>query len=413
MILYIITPREKEAFFIVIKNMKNLFSKSLSRKKVSIFLASFIVFASSLGFLIYETTKNTVALTLNGKEQIIETHSSTIQQIFDDLDITVGSEDYVFPSLNTKVTDNLEVVWKKAKQVELQKDDEKKTVWTTVDTVKEFLEEQKISLNEHDQINQKENNAIEHNMEVVVHTAFPVTLVDAGKKKQVWSTSTTVADFLTQHEISLEKLDRVEPALKEKVKEETVVHITRIEKVTDVVEQPINFAVITQKDDDLPHGTEKVLKEGTEGLVSKKYEVTKENGKEISRKLLSETTVKEKQDKIVSVGIKGEVVQLASRGEESGQEVYVNSTAYTASCNGCSGRTATGIDLKANPNAKVIAVDPSFIPLGTKVYVEGYGYAVAADTGGSVKGQKIDVFFATKAEAYRWGNKQVKIKIIN
>jgi 3D (Asp-Asp-Asp) domain-containing protein len=268
-------------------------------------------------------------------------------------------------------------------------------------------------LNEHDQINQKENNAIEHNMEVVVHTAFPVTLVDAGKKKQVWSTSTTVADFLTQHEISLEKLDRVEPALKEKVKEETVVHITRIEKVTDVVEQPINFAVITQKDDDLPHGTEKVLKEGTEGLVSKKYEVTKENGKEISRKLLSETTVKEKQDKIVSVGTKGEVVQLASRGEESGQEVYVNSTAYTASCNGCSGRTATGIDLKANPNAKVIAVDPSFIPLGTKVYVEGYGYAVAADTGGSVKGQKIDVFFATKAEAYRWGNKQVKIKIIN
>lgn len=380
---------------------------------MSIFLASFIVFASSIGFIIYETTKSTVALTLNGKEQIIETHSSTIQQIFDDLDITVGSKDYVFPSLNTKVTDNLEVVWKKAKQVELQKDDEKKTVWTTVDTVKEFLEEQKISLNEHDQINQKENNPIEHKMDVVVHTAFPVTLVDAGKKKQVWSTSTTVADFLTQQKISLDKLDRVEPALKEKVKEEAIVNITRIEKVTDVVEQPINFAVITQKDDDLPHGTEKVLKEGTEGVVSKKYEVTKENGKEISRKLLSETTVKEKQDKIVSVGTKDEVIQLASRGEERGQEVFVNSTAYTASCNGCSGRTATGIDLKANPNAKVIAVDPSFIPLGTKVYVEGYGYAVAADTGGSVKGQKIDVFFSTKAEAYRWGNRQVKIKIIN
>lgn len=380
---------------------------------MSIFLASFIVFASSLGFIIYETTKNTVALTLNGKEQIIETHSSTIKQIFDDLDIAIGSKDYVFPSLNTKVTDNLEVVWKKAKQVELQKDDEKKTVWTTVDTVKEFLEEQKISLNEHDQINQKETNAIEHNMEVVVHTAFPVTLVDAGKKKQVWSTSTTVADFLTQHEISLAKLDRVEPDLKEKVKEETVVNIKRIEKVTDVVEQPINFAVITQKDDNLPAGTEKILKKGTEGLVSKKYEVTKENGKEISRKLLSETTVKEKQDKIVSVGTKGDVIQLASRGEESGKEVYVNSTAYTASCNGCSGRTATGIDLKANPNAKVIAVDPSFIPLGTKVYVEGYSYAVAGDTGGSVKGQKIDVFFSSKAEAYRWGNRQVMIKIIN
>ncbi|HWJ79283.1 MAG TPA: ubiquitin-like domain-containing protein [Niallia sp.] len=394
--------------------MKNLVSKSLSRKKVSVLIASFIVFASGLSFVIYESTKDKVTLTLDGKRQVIETHSSTIQDILDDLDITVGSKDYVFPSLNTKVKDDLEVVWKKAKQVELQKDDEKKTVWTTVDTVKEFLEEQKISLNEHDQISQQIDSRIEHNMDIVVHTAFPVTLVDAGKKKKVWSTSTTVADFLKQQEISLAKLDRVEPDLKEEVKEDAVVDITRIEKVTDVVEQPINYAVVTQKDNSLPEGTEEVVKEGKNGLISKKYEVTIENGKETSRKLLSEKTLTEKQDKVVSVGTKTDTVQqLASRGEESGTEVHVNSTAYTASCNGCSGHTATGIDLKANPNAKVIAVDPSFIPLGTKVYVEGYGYAVAADTGGNVKGKKIDVFFATKAEAYRWGNRQVKIKIID
>jgi len=381
---------------------------------VSVLIASFIVFASGLSFVIYESTKDKVTLTLDGKRQVIETHSSTIQDILDDLDITVGSKDYVFPSLNTKVKDDLEVVWKKAKQVELQKDDEKKTVWTTVDTVKEFLEEQKISLNEHDQISQQIDSRIEHNMDIVVHTAFPVTLVDAGKKKKVWSTSTTVADFLKQQEISLAKLDRVEPDLKEEVKEDAVVDITRIEKVTDVVEQPINYAVVTQKDNSLPEGTEEVVKEGKNGLISKKYEVTIENGKETSRKLLSEKTLTEKQDKVVSVGTKTDTVQqLASRGEESGTEVHVNSTAYTASCNGCSGHTATGIDLKANPNAKVIAVDPSFIPLGTKVYVEGYGYAVAADTGGNVKGKKIDVFFATKAEAYRWGNRQVKIKIID
>ncbi|WP_193224670.1 G5 and 3D domain-containing protein [Bacillus sp. B1-b2] len=392
--------------------MKNLFSKSLSKKKMPIFIASFIVFASALTFIIYETTKTSVALTLDGKKQIIETHSSTIQELLDDLDIAVSSEDYVFPSLNTEITDDLEVVWKKAKQVEWQKDDEKKTVWTTVGTVKEFLEEQKVSLNEHDQINQKLDSSIKHNMDIVVHTAFPITLVDAGQETQVWSTSTTVADFLNKQEISLAQLDRVEPDLKEKVKANAVVNITRIEKVTDVVEQPINYAVITQKDSSLPEGTEQVVQEGKEGLVSKEFEVTKENGNEVSRKLLSEKTVTEKQDKVVTVGTKTDV-QLASRGEESGKEVHVNSTAYTASCNGCSGRTATGIDLKANPNAKVIAVDPSFIPLGTKVYVEGYGYAIAADTGGSIKGKKIDVFFPTTAEAYRWGNRQVKIKIID
>ena len=53
------------------------------------------------------------------------------------------------------------------------------------------------------------------------------------------------------------------------------------------------------------------------------------------------------------------------------------------------------------------------IPLGTKVYVEGYGYAVAADKGGAIKGHKIDVFFPSKSDAYRWGVKKVKIRVLN
>ncbi|MFC4355724.1 3D domain-containing protein [Chryseomicrobium palamuruense] len=94
-------------------------------------------------------------------------------------------------------------------------------------------------------------------------------------------------------------------------------------------------------------------------------------------------------------------------------ELYVNSTAYTAYCAGCSGITKTGINLRKNPHLKVIAVDPSVIPLGTKVYVEGYGYAIAGDIGSAIKGNKIDVFFPTKSQAYNWGRKKVKIKILD
>lgn len=94
------------------------------------------------------------------------------------------------------------------------------------------------------------------------------------------------------------------------------------------------------------------------------------------------------------------------------KEITVSASAYTANCNGCSGVTSTGINLKLNPDVKVIAVDPSIIPLGTKVYVEGYGYAIAGDTGSSIKGNKIDVFFPSKSEAYKWGRKDVKIKIL-
>lgn len=94
------------------------------------------------------------------------------------------------------------------------------------------------------------------------------------------------------------------------------------------------------------------------------------------------------------------------------KEFIVSASAFTANCNGCSGITSTGLHLKRNPDLKVIAVDPSVIKLGTKVYVEGYGYAIAGDTGGEIKGNKIDVFFSSTSEAYKWGRKNVTIKIL-
>ncbi|WHY86294.1 LysM peptidoglycan-binding domain-containing protein [Neobacillus novalis] len=106
-------------------------------------------------------------------------------------------------------------------------------------------------------------------------------------------------------------------------------------------------------------------------------------------------------------------VQAASTSNTSSNEMTVTATAYTASCEGCSGTTATGIDLNVNPNAKVIAVDPSVIPLGSKVYVEGYGEAIAGDTGGAIKGNRIDIFIPSEHDAINFGVKQVKVTILN
>ncbi|MFJ7747413.1 LysM peptidoglycan-binding domain-containing protein [Peribacillus sp. NPDC097295] len=108
------------------------------------------------------------------------------------------------------------------------------------------------------------------------------------------------------------------------------------------------------------------------------------------------------------------VSQNESTNQENvAKEMTVRATAYTADCQGCSGVTATGVDLKANPNEKVISVDPSVIPLGTKVYVEGYGYATAADTGSAIKGNKVDLFVPNKEDALNWGVKNVNLKILN
>jgi 3D (Asp-Asp-Asp) domain-containing protein len=106
-------------------------------------------------------------------------------------------------------------------------------------------------------------------------------------------------------------------------------------------------------------------------------------------------------------------VEAASTTNTSSREITVKATAYTASCEGCSGTTATGINLIDNPNKKVIAVDPSVIPLGSKVYVEGYGEAIAGDTGGAIKGNRIDVFIPSEQDAINFGVKQLKVTILN
>ena len=92
--------------------------------------------------------------------------------------------------------------------------------------------------------------------------------------------------------------------------------------------------------------------------------------------------------------------------------IRMTATAYTANCKGCSGITKTGLNLRKNPGLKVIAVDPKIIPLGSKVWVEGYGIAVAGDIGGAIKGNKIDLFMNKKATANQWGRKQVTVKVL-
>ncbi|MDR7002159.1 LysM peptidoglycan-binding domain-containing protein [Neobacillus niacini] len=133
------------------------------------------------------------------------------------------------------------------------------------------------------------------------------------------------------------------------------------------------------------------------------------------------TVVTEKAVKLSAPSVKAEstqeesapAVKAASTSNSSSKEITVKATAYTAYCEGCSGTTATGINIKANPDKKVIAVDPSVIPLGSKVYVEGYGEAIAGDTGGAIKGNRIDVFIPSEQNAVNFGVKQLKVKILN
>ncbi|WP_396135982.1 3D domain-containing protein [Bacillus sp. NEB1478] len=112
-------------------------------------------------------------------------------------------------------------------------------------------------------------------------------------------------------------------------------------------------------------------------------------------------------------GIAGQQTFSTIKNNLQSKSMTVSATAYTSECEGCSGVTASGTSLIDYPYAKIIAVDPDVIPMGTVVYVPGYGYAVAADTGGGINGNEIDVFMNDYSKAVNWGRKTVNISILH
>ena len=144
----------------------------------------------------------------------------------------------------------------------------------------------------------------------------------------------------------------------------------------------------------------------------KKEEVVQET-KQVSSTEVKSSTI---ENKIESKGTtetspKSQAVSNEVKSTSSGKEFAAEATAYSYKQPGLSNYTAMGIDLRSNPN--VIAVDPSQIPLGTLVEVPGYGIAIAGDTGGDIKGNRIDLHYPEVQQAMDFGRQKITIKVMN
>jgi 3D (Asp-Asp-Asp) domain-containing protein len=155
---------------------------------------------------------------------------------------------------------------------------------------------------------------------------------------------------------------------------------------------------------------EDVNTEDADQTKAKPQQKAAEQTKAKPQQKVAEQTKAKPQQKVAS---QVEAVSKESTEQTVEETLTVTATAYTANCEGCSGTTKTGIDLIANPDKKVIAVDPDVIPLGSKVHVEGYGEAIAGDIGGAITGNRIDVFIPSESKAKKWGRQEVEVKILD
>lgn len=391
-------------------------------KSKSIFSMLTVVMGALLVvWVTYESTKAKVVIAADGDVQVVKTHEETVGELLDELEIDVEKYDVLSHGEDSEIKNGMEIYFKKAKRVYLTIDGEKEEYLTTAKTVGEFFKEKELSFSKHDDISHNLIEILEHDLNIEVKTAIPIIVNDGGKEEEIWTTSETVEQFLEDHkdDLTYEEADeiKVKPDLEEEITEDTEITIVHIEKQTKKVKESIPFQEEKRNDSSLYKGETRTISAGEEGIIEKVYEITLENGKEIDKKVIEENVLKESKNKVVAVGTKEKPKSSSSSSGSSsgnGKVLTMVATAYGPNCKGCSGYSATGMNLKKNPTPKVVAVDPSVIPLGTRVWVEGYGEAIAADTGGAIKGNRIDVLVPSEAYARsNWGKRTVKVKILD
>lgn len=297
-----------------------------------------------------------------------------------------------------------------AKPVNLQVDGQILNLKTKSVDVGQLLQEQLIKLNDGDQVVPGLETRISRKMTITVRRAKPVKLLVDGSEHDLKTASSTVADFLQEAGVSLGPLDLVEPDLNSQLQSGTRVKVSRVVKKLEEKGVAIPFSSSKKEDDQLSKGEINVVQEGKPGKKIQKIEVTYIDGQPENTVVLSEEIVAQPVPKLVAYGTKAVARSVqTSRGELNYRKrLVMSATAYSPEEPGLSNWTYTG----ARATRGVAAVDPSVIPLGSNLYVEGYGFALAADIGGAIKGNKIDLCYDTLAEVKRFGRRSVVVYLL-
>jgi len=334
--------------------LKNKFNNYFSTGPKVVLIVVLLVIGITIA--IYSTRK-TIVVFIGSKEVKLVTYQNTFREALKADNIVVGPNDKTTPGLDTKVKNGDRITIKKAINIEVAID---------------------------------------------------------GKILMINSAEDNIGQMLAAEKITVGAFDKVSPSINQTLTQGLKISVIRVK--IDLVNgtKSIAFDTVQKPNDAMQKGISKIIQEGQTGEKKIITKTMYENGKEMSRQVVSQVTNKQPVEKIIMVGTLVTMSNASCKGTNvlNKTSIGVEATAYTPNQTG-GWTTASGCIAKRNANGfSTIAVDPRVIPLGTKVYVDGYGYAVAEDTGGAIKGNRIDVFFTSNSEAFKWGVRSVNMYIL-
>ncbi|WP_019914499.1 3D domain-containing protein [Paenibacillus sp. HW567] len=299
------------------------------------------------------------------------------------------------------------------------------------------LAKEQISLQPHDALSIGLSDEIKDGDRVVINRAQAISLTADGATKTLYTTEDTIGQAIDKLGISLESYDKIYPSLETAVTADMKVKIVRINKQVVQRTASLPFRVIKTADPSLTKGTVRVAQAGKPGVMVQHIEKIYRDGKLASMRMVGKEVQTVTKDKIIAVGIKAlpkpAVATVTSKPATTSKSSKVNAnsnnvvtkagvdfeykrviknvsmTAYSSEEPGIGTRTASGTRVT---EGRTIAVDPNVIPIGWWVYIEGLGFRRAEDTGGAIKGNKVDVYYDSLSHARNFGRKSRTIYVI-
>ncbi len=290
----------------------------------------------------------------------------------------------------------------------LHEDGRAETFYTTASTVGEALRRAGLMLYMADGVEPRLGERMSAGLDVYVDRSIPVTVQVDGRILRARTHRERVSQVLSDLGVVLTGQDYTTPTLEASLGEDATVRVVRVSERFLTFQEPIPFDVAWQPDPDLEIDYDRVMQDGARGILEKRIRIRYEDGHEISREIDDQYVAIPPTTKILGYGTKIVVrtINTPSGSVEYWRTIRMLATSYSANTAGTPtsspwyGRTATGMVMRHG----IVAVDPRMINLRSQVYVPDYGVGLAGDTGGAIKGKRIDLGYDDDNLVlwYRW-----------